>query len=144
MEELKQGKYHDIGKPWNAERIQNFILIGISLLFIVALGIKLFVNISRVDFIADPPSLFPDGRSTVTIKAIPYNAVGFRVPFKSVRVFYEIEIGREKVDIISRDINSITLRAKHATGDIILRARIGGDTIPYEIVVPIMPQFAYY
>jgi len=144
MADAKEAKYREIGKPWNAARIQNFILIGISLLFIIALGVKLLLNISRVDFIADPPSLFPDGRSTATVKAIPYNAVGFRVPFKSIRVFYEIETGWEKVDIISRDANSITLRAKYEPGEIVLRARVGGDAIPYEIIVPIVSQLAHF
>jgi hypothetical protein len=136
-------KYRDIGKPWNAERIQNFILIGISALFLVALGVKLLLNISRIDFVADPPSMFPDGQSTTTIKAIPYNAVGIKIPFKSVRVFYEIEDGGDKVEVVSRDQNSITLRAKRETGEVVLRARLVGDAIPYEIIVQILPQFAF-
>lgn len=144
MSDIKDAKYRQIGKPWNPGKIQNFILIGISLLFIVALGVKLLLNISRVEFIAEPPSLFPDGRSTSTIRAVPYNAVGFKVHFKSIRVFYEIEMGQEKVDIISRGSKSITLRAKYEPGEVILRARVGGDAIPYEIIVPILPQFAYY
>lgn len=142
MENKDNDALREIGKPWNAARLQNFILIIISLLFIVALGVKLVLNISRIEFIADPPSMFPDGQSTTTIKALPYNTVGFRVPFKSIRVFYEIEEGGEKVEILSRDRNSITLRAKHETGDVVLKARLVGDVIPYEIVIPILPQFA--
>lgn len=142
MTKIDDEKYRDIGKPWNATRIQNFILIGISLLFIVALGVKLLLNISRIDFVAHPPSMFPDGHSTTTVKAVPYNAVGFPVTFKSVRVFYEIKDGSDKVVVISRDKNSITLRAKHETGDVVLRAHLAGDSIPYEIIVPILPQFA--
>lgn len=139
---MDNNKYRDIGKPWNAAKIQNFILIGISVLFIVALGVKLLLNVSSIDFVAEPPSMFPDGQSTTTVQAVPYNAVGLRVPFKSVRVFYEIEDGDDIVDILGRDKNSITLRAKHQTGDVVLRARLAGDAIPYEIVVPILPQFA--
>jgi len=142
MNQIDESKYRDIGKPWDAARIQNFILIGISILFLVALGVKLFLNISRVDFVVNPPSLFPDGESEATVKAVPYNAVGLQIPFKSVQVFYEIETGSDKVEIIRRDKNSITLRAKQTTGDVILRARLTGDPIPYEIVVPILPQFA--
>ncbi len=142
MNQVEDSKYRDIGKPWNASRIQNFILIGISILFLVALGAKLFLNISRVDFVANPPSLFPDGESKTTVKAVPYNAVGIQIPFKSVQVFYEIEAGSDMVEIVGRDKNSITLRAKQSTGDVILRARLTGDPIPYEIVVPILPQFA--
>lgn len=135
-------RYRDIGKPWDAEKIQRFILIGISVLFLAALGVKLLLNISRIDFVADPPSMFPDGQSTTTVKAIPYNAVGIKIPFKSVQVFFEIEEGGDKVEVVSRDRNSITLRAKRETGDVVIRARLVGDAIPYEIVVPILPQFA--
>jgi hypothetical protein len=142
MENREDTKYRDIGKPWNAPKLQNFILITISALFLIALGVKLLFNISRIDFVADPPSMFPDGQSTTTVKAVPYNTVGFQIPFKSVRVFYEIESGREIVEVLFRDKNSITLRAKHETGDVVLRARLAGDIIPYEIVIPILPQFA--
>jgi hypothetical protein len=143
MAQVDENKYREIGKPWDASKLQSFILIGISALFLVALAVKLLMNISHIDFVADPPSMFPDGRSTTTVKAVPYNAVGLQIPFKSIRVFYEIEQGSDKVDVLSRDKNSITLRAKHETGDIILRARLAGNVIPYEIVVPILPQFAY-
>ncbi len=138
----EENKYRDIGKPWNATRIQNFILISISLLFIVALGVKLLLNISHIEFVANPPSMFPDGRSTTTVNAIPYNTVGLPMKFKSIRVFYEIKEGSGKVEIISRDKNSITLRAKRETGEVVIRAHLAGDTIPYEIIVPILPQFA--
>jgi hypothetical protein len=142
MAQVDENKYRDIGKPWDASKLQSFILIGISALFLVALAVRLLMNISHIDFVAEPPSMFPDGRSTTTIKAVPYNAVGLQIPFKSIRVFYEIEQGSEKVDVLSRDKNSITLRAKHETGNVILRARLAGNVIPYEIVVPILPQFA--
>jgi hypothetical protein len=142
MAHVDENKYREIGKPWDASKLQSFILIGISALFLVALAVKLLMNISHIDFVAEPPSMFPDGRSTTTVKAVPYNAVGLQIPFKSIRVFYEIEQGSDKVDVLSRDKNSITLRAKHETGNVILRARLAGNVIPYEIVVPILPQFA--
>ncbi len=142
MTKIDDEKYRDIGKPWNATKIQNLILIGISLLFIVALGVKLLLNISRIDFVANPPSMFPDGQSTTTVKAIPYNTVGLPMKFRSIRVFYEITDGSDKVVVVSRDKNSITLRAKRETGDVVVRAHLAGDTIPYEIIVPILPQFA--
>jgi hypothetical protein len=144
MEQRSDEAYRDIGKPLNASKIQTIILWSISALFILALGMKLFFNISRIDFIADPPSMFPDGRSTTTVRAVPYNVLGLRAPFKSIRVFYTIEAGNEKVEIISRTHDTITLQAKHETGDVIIRARLSGDMIPYEIVVPILPQFALH
>jgi hypothetical protein len=144
MEQRGDEAYRDIGKPLNASKIQTIILWSISALFILALGMKLFFNISRIDFIANPPSMFPDGRSTTTVRAIPYNVLGLRTPFKSIRVFYAIEAGNEKVEIISRTHDTITLQSKHETGDVIIRARLSGDVIPYEIVIPILPQFALY
>jgi len=59
-----------------------------------------------------------------------------------VQVFFDLEEGGDKVEVVSRDKNSITLRAKRETGDVVVRARLTGDPIPYEIIVPILPQFA--
>jgi hypothetical protein len=142
MEMHKEEAHREIGKPWNATKLQNIILVGISALFIVALAVKLLLNISRIDFVAEPPSMFPDGLSTTTVKAVPHNALGLAIPFKPVQVFYEIEEGGEKVEIVGRDRRSITLRAKRESGNVVLHARLAGDAIPYEIVIQILPQYA--
>jgi hypothetical protein len=143
MEEREMIKDRSLGRAWNAAKFQNIILLLISGLFLLALTVKLVLNVSRIDFVTTPHSMFPDGRSTATVQAKPYNVLGFQIPFKTVQVYYLVKMGGEKVDIVSRSKSSITLRAKREIGEVILEARPSGAAIPYEIIIPIVPQFAF-
>ncbi len=143
MDDIVQDDDTGTMKPRNTARFQNFILISVSVLFLLALGVKLLLNVSRIEIKADPPMMMPDGRSTTMIEAVPYNTLGLRIPRRKLQVFYVIRMGGEKVDVVSRSSNSITLRAKRETGDVIIEARLPGAVIPYEIVVPILPLYAY-
>jgi hypothetical protein len=142
MEEHGYNEDRELGKSWNAAGFQNIILLTISALFLLALGAKLFLNVSRIDFVTTPRTMFPDGGSTVTVKALPYNMLGFRIPFKSIQVYYIIRMGEEKVDIISRSRSTITLRAKKEVGQVVIEAKPVGGGIPYEIIILIVPQIA--
>jgi hypothetical protein len=142
MEEREIIRDRNQGSAWNAARFQNIILLLISALFLLALTVKLVLNVSRIDFETTPHSMFPDGRSTATVQAKPYNVLGFQIPFKTIQVYYVIKMGGEKVDVVSRSKSSITLRAKREIGEVIIEARPSGSGIPYEIIIPIVPQFA--
>jgi hypothetical protein len=96
-------------------------------------------DIKDVDVEVDPPCIYPDGSSTAFLKVVPRNSLGFQTPFVRLGIKFEVDEGREKVDVTySPDSSSIRLKAKYETGDVVVFIRTSRSIIPLRVVVPIV------
>lgn len=122
----------------------TLIVGGVLLLVLLALLAHRFVfNVKYVDVQVTPPYIFPDGISSVLIKAVPYNSLGFRTPLVTPKVHFEIDEGKEKVEVIYlEDPTSIRLRAKFEPGEVVVFVRTSVSIIPVRVVIQIVTPLA--
>jgi uncharacterized protein YfaT (DUF1175 family) len=118
------------------------LLIAFCLVILLGFAAYRFVfQVETLDVQVIPSNLVPDGNSTVTVVVIPNNALGFRTPFVSPNVTFEIEEGKEKVEAIPlSDSLSLRLRAKFQSGEVVILVRTASSLLPIRVVVPIMSQ----
>jgi len=125
-------------------RKKAYIFWGVLLLNVLAfLAYRFVLNVKYVDVQVIPPYIFPDGASSVLVKAIPYNSLGFRTPFVTPKVQFEIDEGKEKVEVIYiDDSTAIRLRAKFETGEVVIFVRTSTSILPIRVVIPIVAPLA--
>ncbi|MGE5431757.1 MAG: hypothetical protein ACM3QX_11820 [Syntrophomonadaceae bacterium] len=122
----------------------QYIIISIVLL-IAAYFLKQYVfNIYEVTFSLSPKALYSDGESTVRIEAVPVNAFGFRVPLRKVSVVFDIMEGQELVEVVKSDLQDgiIVLKARTASGKVVVRARSEFQLFPSIIEIQVLSSMA--
>jgi hypothetical protein len=110
----------------------KMILLPISIILFLILIFALWqyvFTIYEVSIETSPAFLIADGKSTVMIKAIPLNALGFKAPFRKSPLNFEIKEGRELVSII---------KTNDQGGEIVIQAH----TKEGKISVLIKPKFS--
>ncbi len=104
------------------DKFQIYFITSIIILILGLLVYYFIFNIYEVTFLIKPKTLFADYKSTTIIKAIPINALGYEVPFRSVNAKIEIEEGNDLIDIIKANENKgiFILRAKDRPGKVVV------------------------
>jgi len=116
-----------------------FILIfAITLLFTY----QYVFNIYEVIYSVDPPSLFADDHSTVTISVIPLNAFGLRAPFRYSSASFDIKEGKGFIEIIKEDNKNgeMIVKAKRETGLVAVLIKSEHSFLPSLIEIRIYPN----
>ncbi len=117
----------------NKGRNKILSLLIIIIIFTAGIAAYLFIfNIYEVTFSTSSKNLIADNHSTIKIDAIPINAMGWHVPFRSVDASYEFVSGKELVTIIEENKKSglLILKAKNKTGGIIIKTISSKTLLP--------------
>ncbi|MHB1686886.1 MAG: hypothetical protein ACYCVH_05900 [Ignavibacteriaceae bacterium] len=120
-----------------------FIVIA----FIIILSLLFYyyiLNIYEVAYSVNPKNLFADYKSTVIIKTIPINALGFEAPFRHSRTNFKIIEGKELVNVYQDDERHgiLILKAKDQTGKVVVSVKSVNSLLPSEIIIFIYPNYA--
>lgn len=121
-----------------------WINIGAGAVVLAVLGWLGYLGMSRVhsvDILAIPKTLPPDGRSEAQVQVHFTNIFGLEAwTARSVR--FEIAEGRECGTIVSTAARSVRIRSAFLPGRIVLHISIQGNPLPYEITIPVRPNYA--
>ena len=126
------------------DKFQIFFVISIITL-VFGLSVYYFIfNIYEVTSSIKPKNLFADYKSTAIIKVIPINALGFEVPFRSVKAKIEIEEGSDLIDIIkeNEETGVFILRAKDKPGKVKVIIKSDKSLLPILITIIINSTYA--
>jgi hypothetical protein len=116
------------------------ILTGV--IIIVFIGIYYFLyNIYEVKVEVQPKYLYADSNSTVEIKVIPVNALGFRAIFRNTKSKFEIIEGASMIKIIYEDNESSILKIKStgSEGKVGIKIFNSHSLFPQYIEIPVLP-----
>ena len=123
----------------------NKILTLIIALIIFTTGVfaVLYVfNIYGIIFSSSCKNLTADNISTIKIEAVPVNAFGKRVPFRSVYAEYEIIEGKSIISISTENKKTglLVLKSKYKTGKVLIKAHCNKSLLPSIIEFNIRPK----
>lgn len=123
-----------------------WINLGAATIVLAVLGWLGYLGMSRVhtvDILTTPKTLPPDGRSEAQVQVHFTNVFGLEAwTTKSVR--FEIAEGHESGTIVSTTAQSARIRSAFLPGRIVLHIAIQGNPLPYEITIPVRPNYAIH
>ncbi len=123
----------------------RIVLISLIIFLIIALAVYYYVfNIFDVTVKVFPADLYSDVSSKVTIEVIPVNALGKRVPFRTVNAEIEITQGKELVKILTykpeRGILVLRSNEKPGVVEVIIKSKY--SLLPIEVEIPVVGNYA--
>lgn len=123
---------------------QIYIVLILLVMILGLLAYYYIFNIYEVTFSVVPKELYADGQSTVTIKVVPLNALGFKALFRSSPAGFSIQEGADLVDIIKNDSanGEIILKSKDKTGKVIVMIRPEHALLPSQVEINVLPNLA--
>lgn len=128
----------------NMKKRTVWINIGAIAVVLAVSGWIGYTGMSRVrsvDIRVTPETLPPDGRSEARVQVRFINLFGFgALEKKTVR--FEIVEGREYGTIVAATAQSARVRSTLVPGRIVLYVSIQGTPMPYEIIIPVRPNYA--
>ena len=119
-----------------------YIIITLILLISAFSAYNYLISIYEVVYKVAPEELYADGRSEVTITAVPLNALGRKALFRKTRAVYQITEGKELIEIVLNDESKgvLKLRAKDKTGIVKIIAKSPYALLPSPIYIDIYPN----
>lgn len=121
----------------------RWLILGGIIIIASFLINKFILETTKLDVSVEPQSLYPDGKSSVTVKLVPLNALNFRAPFVHPKFVCTIEDGADKVTITySSDSTSIQVHAKYESGAVTLLLKTNIFLLPVSVTIPIEKQVA--
>jgi len=123
----------------------QFYFIAAVIAAIIGFAIYYYIfNIYEVTYSVNPKNLFADYKSTVILKAVPINALGFKAPFRFSHTFFSISEGDNLVDVVKdNEAEGIfILRAKDKAGKVVVRLKSDYSLLPTLITIFIYPNYA--
>ncbi len=121
----------------------NIYIIFVALIILAALFSFLYVfNIYEVTYLVNPPSLFANNESTVTISSEPINAFGWRAPFRNAPADFNIKEGSDLIEIMFEDNHKgiLKLKAKNKHGKIVIYIKSKYALLPSAVEINIYPR----
>ena len=120
-----------------------WILLG-SFIVLLALAANRYVlSVRSVDVSVEPQALYPDGKSTTTIKLKLRNALGFEPMFAEKKIKAKMEEGGSLVEWwYAKDSTAIYVRAKDQAGSVTLHLTTKYLSLPLKVTVAIIQQLA--
>jgi hypothetical protein len=115
------------------------IVIG---LMILAFAVVQYLTIRSIDIQKSQNYLYPDGTSTTIITIVPLNRWGHKVLFRKPEVEFILNEGVEKIIVINKESDSITIRSKFETGNVTIFIKNKYTLVPICIVIPIIKPTA--
>lgn len=123
----------------------KILVVFISLSLIIILSVFYYVfNVYETEIEIKPKDLFADNHSVTTISIYPVNALGLRIPFRKINAGFEINEGKDLVEIVKEDDRSgcIVLRAKNKTGKVVVYVKSKYSLLPSLIEINVYPNTA--
>ncbi|MDR3627807.1 MAG: hypothetical protein P4L45_13280 [Ignavibacteriaceae bacterium] len=127
------------------EKNGKILVVFISLSLIIILSVFYYVfNVYETEIEIKPKELFADNHSVTTISIYPVNALGLRIPFRKINAGFEINEGKDLVEIVKEDDRSgcIVLRAKNKTGKVVVYVKSKYSLLPSLIEINVYPNTA--
>ncbi len=126
-------------------KVQIYTITFLILIILVLAAYYYLFNIYEVTYTVNPKQLFADNHSTVTIKVIPINALGWQVPFRQIPAKCQIIEGNNLVQIVKKDSQTGTfiLSAKDKTGIVVVRIKSRYSLLPSSVEIHIYPNYAF-
>jgi hypothetical protein len=120
------------------------LLTAVGAIFIGFLLHNYVFSIYETVFHQTGDRLYPDGRSKISITAVPINALGLKALFRSANTQFTIEEGADLVDVIENDEAKgvITIQAKMLSGKVVIYARPKYALFPTRFEIVILPNMA--
>lgn len=106
------------------------------------LGYESMARIRDIAVVVQPETLPPDGHSEAVIEVQATNVFGLPA-WRKPAVRFQIEEGNVSGQIVQVLPLSARIRATQLVGRIVVHVHIQGYPIPYEIVVPVRPHYAF-
>jgi hypothetical protein len=124
-------------------RRKEILTISILAGAVVLLFLYLYVfNIYEVQFEITRRFLYADNQSMTKIEAVPLNSFGWKAPFRFAPATFEIERGKNLIEIIKEDNSRgiLIIRSKNDIGNISIIARSPKALLPSIIEISILPN----
>lgn len=112
----------------------------IALLLVGFLGFVLYKLVflpTSVSFESCPKKIFVYSSSSVTIKIIALNRLGFGVPFKHLNGKFVVREGTEKIEVVREERDEFTFRTKGSKGRLVILYYTSVVPFPVEIILNI-------
>lgn len=122
--------------------MKKFLFLFITLfLFLSILTYNYLIKIYEVKVELNPKHLYTDINSTIEIKVIPINALGFRALLRSTKSSFEIVEGEEFVQVISSNSeeSKLILRSVGKEGKVGIKIFSEHSLFPQYIEIDIFP-----
>lgn len=124
---------------------KNKILLLFLLIIIIAAGTAAYLyifNIYEVTFSVSSKTLMADNKSISVIQAIPVNAFGWHVPFRTVIATYKVVEGKNLITIIKQDSVSglLMIKANEEAGKVSIEAHSPKSLLTSIIDLIILPK----
>ncbi len=118
-----------------------FIIVP-SLLILGFLFYQYFIRIYESTVKVNPPNLFADNQSTVTVSVIPLNGFGGEALFRKASAEFEITEGKSLVEIVSinNDEGRLIFKAKSETGKVVVKVKSKFSLLPMVVEIRIEPN----
>lgn len=112
----------------------------ILVLSVIALIFAMYIfNVYGEVIKKDPDNLFADASSTIKIKVVPINALGWEIPFRNSEAEFTIIEGSELVEIIeeSNEKSRLILRSLGIPGKIEITVKSKFSLFPNLVIIEI-------
>jgi hypothetical protein len=123
---------------------RNTITIILILVFLIsAFAVyNYMINIYEVVYKVTPDALYADGKSVITIQAVPVNGLGWKALFREAEADYKIIEGADLVKIVMYDRSEgvIKLRAGNKPGVVKIIAKSSYSLLPSPVNFQIYPN----
>lgn len=118
------------------------LILVVFLVFLTIIAVKEIFTVYSINVETNPHYLFPDGNSTATISVVSLNRFGFGVPLRELKAEFEIIEGYEKIEILSKQANKLTIKSRYEIGKVILLIKSKYTLIPMKVEIHIIKPTA--
>src|SRR5690606_37611072 len=120
--------------------IYTVIILSLIIFF---LFYQYFVKIYETTVNVEPDKLFADNQSTIIISVIPLNGFGWKALFRNSPAEFEIQEGKNLVEIVKYDSENgkLILKAKSETGKVVVKIKTKFSLLPMVAEIFIYPNF---
>lgn len=121
------------------------VFLVITTILILAFAVHQYIfSIYEVTYNVSGYKLYADNQSTVTIQAVPVNALGFIPPFRNSNTVFEIKEGNDLIEIVESNYETgkFVIKAKDLTGVVIIHAKSKYALLPSSFEIIILPNLA--
>lgn len=122
-------------------RRKNILITVLLIILFIFLFMALYVVNIYGDLIEkEPENLFADPASTITIRVVPINAFGWKIPLRKSKAEFLFIEGSNLVDIVEENKNEgyIILRSLAVPGRIELKVKSEFTLVPTLVVIEIL------
>lgn len=107
------------------------------------LGYEGMSRVHRIVIVANPETLPPDGHAEAVVELQAKNLFGVSA-WRKPTARFQIAEGNNSGRIVGVSSLSVRIRSTRLAGRIVLHVFVQGYPMPYEIVIPVRPNYAVF